>query len=277
MKTISILGAGWLGFPLGAQLVKLGHTVKGAVRSEQKLPRLKEAGILPFQLDLLPTTELNKRWEDFLSCEILVIAIPPGTRTNPAGTHERQMRTLLHLLDVLPSKPFVIYVSSTSVYPEHLPVCEESTEITEEVTGHKDIFRAEKIWREEYKGPAVLMRMGGLAGADRMFVRLFAGKTGLTNGNFPVNFVHQDDAVAALLHVVLQKPPGTVYNICAPQHPLRRHLYAFLAEKYRLVPPQFEENTPSGKIIESGLFMKETGFTYKFEDPYQFTYTEVKA
>jgi len=167
----------------------------------------------------------------------------------------------------------VIYISSTSVYPEHLPVCKEIDEITDENTGHTDIFHAEKIWRKEYTGPSLIMRMGGLAGAERLFARLFAGKTELTNGNHAVNFVHQDDAVAALLQVIHQQPPGTIYNICSPQHPLRRHLYAYLAEKYNFAPPQFEENTPSGKIVDSSLFIEATGFKYTFEDPYSYTYT----
>lgn len=273
MKTISILGAGWLGFPLAKRLVKAGDQVKGAVRSEHKLLTLQTEGIIPFQLELLADSELNTYWRTFLSCQVLVIAIPPGTRRNPEGTHEAQMRTLLHLLNSLASQPYVIYVSSTSVYPEHLPVCEESTEITEEVTGHKDIFRAEKIWREEYTGAAVIMRMGGLTGADRLLVRHVAGKTGLTNGNLPVNFVHQDDAVSALFHVIEHQPPGTIYNICSPQHPLRKHLYSFLAEKYNFAQPQFEENTPSGKIVDSSLFIEATGFKYQFEDPFSFTYT----
>jgi len=273
MKTISILGCGWLGFPLAKRLVKEGHKVNGAVRSENKLLTLHAEGITPFQLELLPGTELNPYWRTFLSCQILVIAIPPGTRHNPEGTHEKQMRTLLHLLNSLASQPYVIYVSSTSVYPLHLPVGEETTEITDDNTGHKDIFWAEKIWREEYAGPAVIMRMGGLAGADRLFARLFAGKTGLTNGNYPVNFVHQDDAVSALLQVAQHRPPGTIYNICSPQHPLRKHLYAFLAEKYNFAPPGFEENTPAGKIIDSSLFIEATGFIYQFEDPFSYTYS----
>ena len=43
---ISILGCGWLGFPLAKSLVEKGFSVKGSTTSENKLSILSTAGIL---------------------------------------------------------------------------------------------------------------------------------------------------------------------------------------------------------------------------------------
>jgi Trk K+ transport system NAD-binding subunit len=56
---IAILGCGWLGFPLGKNLVAKGHQVVGSVTSEAKTIPLSEAGIQPVVLHsiLKPTKQ----------------------------------------------------------------------------------------------------------------------------------------------------------------------------------------------------------------------------
>mgnify|MGYP003615968040 CR=1 FL=1 len=39
---ISILGCGWLGFPLAQKLIETGYEVKGSTTSESKLEALKK-------------------------------------------------------------------------------------------------------------------------------------------------------------------------------------------------------------------------------------------
>ena len=49
---ISILGCGWLGFPLAKKLIEIGFEVKGSTTSENKLALLKSNNIEPFLLRL---------------------------------------------------------------------------------------------------------------------------------------------------------------------------------------------------------------------------------
>jgi 3-hydroxyisobutyrate dehydrogenase-like beta-hydroxyacid dehydrogenase len=55
---ISILGCGWLGFPLGKYLVEKGHFVKGSTTSESKIALLSKVGIEPFLLKFSPQIEV---------------------------------------------------------------------------------------------------------------------------------------------------------------------------------------------------------------------------
>ncbi len=44
-RKTSILGIGWLGFPLAKKLIKIGYNVKGSTTSESKLENLKTNNI----------------------------------------------------------------------------------------------------------------------------------------------------------------------------------------------------------------------------------------
>lgn len=52
MTKISILGCGWLGFPLAKALLLKGFSVKGSTTSSEKLATLEKAGITPFLITL---------------------------------------------------------------------------------------------------------------------------------------------------------------------------------------------------------------------------------
>jgi 3-hydroxyisobutyrate dehydrogenase-like beta-hydroxyacid dehydrogenase len=52
MKQISILGCGWLGFPLAKSLHQKGFRVYGSTTSVEKISVFENAGITPFSLRL---------------------------------------------------------------------------------------------------------------------------------------------------------------------------------------------------------------------------------
>jgi 3-hydroxyisobutyrate dehydrogenase-like beta-hydroxyacid dehydrogenase len=52
MKQISILGCGWLGFPLAISLVQKGYVVKGSTTSLEKQDLFLKNGILPYAIQL---------------------------------------------------------------------------------------------------------------------------------------------------------------------------------------------------------------------------------
>lgn len=52
MKQISILGCGWLGFPLAKSLLEKGFSINGSTTSVEKIAVLEKAGIHPFLVSL---------------------------------------------------------------------------------------------------------------------------------------------------------------------------------------------------------------------------------
>ena len=83
--SISILGCGWLGFPLAQSLVSEGFKVNGSTQTESKLTQLTEAGIHAFHLRLSPH-EIQGDIAHFLQSDILILNIPPGRRNPNVST-----------------------------------------------------------------------------------------------------------------------------------------------------------------------------------------------
>src|SRR5271156_5337548 len=56
---VLIIGCGYLGQPLGAELVRLGHEVHGLTRSETTGAALQERGIRPVTADITRRADLD--------------------------------------------------------------------------------------------------------------------------------------------------------------------------------------------------------------------------
>ena len=80
---ISILGCGWLGFPLAKRFLDAGHSVKGSTTSQEKLVNLQKEGIISYKINLLPEGVVGDLSAFLSDTEILIIDIPPGLRKDP--------------------------------------------------------------------------------------------------------------------------------------------------------------------------------------------------
>lgn len=86
---VSILGCGWLGFPLAKKLIEIGFEVKGSTTTENKLAVLKSNKIAPYLLEV-SEHKISECISDFLyNADILIIDIPPGLRKIIEATSEK--------------------------------------------------------------------------------------------------------------------------------------------------------------------------------------------
>ena len=99
MTKISILGCGWLGFPLAKALLKDGFTVKGSTTSTEKLAVLEHAGIQALQV-MLDSESVSGPIEELLvESTILIIDIPPKLRGDQSGNFVGKIKTLLPFIE----------------------------------------------------------------------------------------------------------------------------------------------------------------------------------
>ena len=75
MKTISILGCGWLGLPLAELFIKNNYSVNGATTTSSKLSDLKNKKISPYLITCSPEIE-GDRLDEFFNCNVLIITLP---------------------------------------------------------------------------------------------------------------------------------------------------------------------------------------------------------
>ncbi len=271
VSRISVLGCGWLGMPLAEELIRQGYKVKGSTTTESKQKEMFQKGIDPYYLHLTPIVQARDL-KGFLDAELVIINIPPGTRTRSALFHVEQMQHLLPHLEKSSAR-YIIYISSTSVYPDLNRSVKEEEVVDAAQAANKTLVTAETLIREIPGKEVTVLRCGGLTGYDRLLIRHFAGRKGLTTGEEPVNLIHRDDAIGIIMAVIQQEKWGETYNVCSPEHPLKKDFYKQLALQFGFEPPEFlNTEKQSFKLVSTRKLETELQYIFKFPDPYKYSY-----
>lgn len=263
---ISILGCGWLGFPLAERLLAHEHTVKGSTTTPKKVGLLKQSGIDACLLEL-PESLSEQKSESFWEGDLLVLNIPPGRRNPdvedyfPAIVKKVTEKAKEHSIS------WIIFASSTSVYPKFGGITTEDDAKPGEASRRSGeaLLKAEQIIRESGIDYTIL-RFGGLYGYDRHPVKHLSGKKDLDEGLKPVNLVHQLDCVNIVTEVIDQKKRNETYNVVSDGHPPRKEFYKCVAKNFNLPPPTFKEDTNTNYRIVSNEKIKSDLF-YEFFYP----------
>lgn len=260
MTSISVLGCGWLGFPLAKHLVNNGFTVKGSVRSKEKTGLLENATVTSFLLDI-DGEVTGQSWKQFLDSDILIIAIPSK---NQAG-----FASLISTLE-LSSIKHVIFVSSTSVYTDNNAVVSEEVAASESSA----LFQIESLFFQSSAFTTTVIRFSGLVGYQRNPGRFFqkSGRS-VSNPDAPVNMIHQDDCVELITQIIKQEKWDEVFNACADNHPSKREFYTQATQQIGVNTPEFiESETQTFKIISNEKIKRALGYAFIYPDVMQISY-----
>ena len=267
---ISILGCGWLGLPLAELLISEGKIVKGSTHTLEKIIELEQAGIKPFYIDLSPGLNENADL-NFFDSEILIINIPPKRREDIVDYHKKQFESLISIIENSSIKK-VLFISSTSVYPDVQRVVTEEDATNPDKESGKALLEVEKMLMTNKNFRSTILRFSGLIGYDRHPGRFLAGKKELKNGNVPVNLIHRDDCIAIINEIINKQVWGEVFNGSADRHPKRKEYYIHAAQMLGLQVPEFvNDSTDSGYKIVSGEKLKaRLNYVFKYPDPMNF-------
>jgi nucleoside-diphosphate-sugar epimerase len=262
---ISILGCGWLGLPLAESLVQKQYNVKGSTTSFEKLAVLENKKIEGYQITISDNKIEANQMASFLDSEVLVINFPPKRRADILLFYTQQFQLLIPEINKSNIK-HVLFVSSTSVYPDTNGIVSETEKGTPDKDSGKALLVVEQLLMKQKKFSTTVVRFAGLIGYDRMPGRFLAGKKDVANGEAPINVIHQDDCVAVLETIIQKEIWGETFNACSDEHPKRSTYYTLAAEKIGLEKPTFipSENL-SYKIINSDKL--KTKLEYQFKHP----------
>ena len=274
MKKVSIIGLGWLGEVAALLLQKQGYLVLGSSTRPEKVELLREKGLdtIHFALDPDPKgTAYHRLFES----QILVITIPPRSRQGDGDAYLQQLASLRALVANSSVKQLVL-ISSTGIYPNESKAVSysEEEEISESIAGNSILYRAEQLMVDSPSYALTILRMGGLMGADRIPGAYFSGKEQVV-GHTRVNFIHQLDAAKMIAWVIDQGLWNQTFNGVAPQHPLRREIYAKNASALGISPPASYQEAADEKVGRwiSSEKISATGFSFDFPNPLDFPYT----
>lgn len=268
MKKVSILGCGWLGLPLAEYLIKSGYIVKGSTRTKNDIPHLDALGIEPSLIILDPEIR-GEGLNNFFDSNILIINFPPERRDDIVEYHQLQMESLIKsILHSTISK--VLFVSSTSVYPEVNGVVSEGEVQPPSKPSGQALKKVEELLKSYTRFDTTILRLAGLIGYDRKPGRFLAGKKEVKNGQAPVNLIHQDDCVHIIYQIIQQNIWNETFNACADLHPTRKDYYINAANKLRVTPPTFIETASfKYKIVSNEKLKRKLNYKYKYPDPFE--------
>jgi len=165
MRTVSILGVGWLGLPLARKLISSGYKVKGSVTSVEKKEFLQQSAIWPFRLVLSKESLLVDN-PAFFDTDILIVSIPPRRIPDIEEVFPAQIGHLIRRIEQSEIKK-VIFISSTSVYPESEGLARETDVLMPDKASGRALLEVENELRLNSNFKTTIIRFGGLIGADR--------------------------------------------------------------------------------------------------------------
>lgn len=246
MKIVSVLGgSGWLGKPLSKSLLEEDYDVKVSTRTESKLKDLEDQGFDPYLVDI----EDYEEFDLFLESDILLIMI---TSKDVDGFH----RLIEQIENSTITK--VLFVSSTSVYPNSNSVVTEENQTLE-----SDLSNIENLFFSNPLFETTILRFAGLFGDGRHPGRWFQNGRKIPRPEGFVNMIHQEDCIEIIHEIIGRDSWGQIFNACSNDHPTRREYYVKAKKSLGLDAPIFVENQDSDyKIINSDKL--QTMLEYSF-------------
>ncbi len=276
-KRISILGCGWLGFPLAKRLLGSGITsqVKGSTTSEGKLDQFAAAGIEGYLLALNPEADLDAGVSvPFFDSDMIVISVPPRMSQNVAGNYSAQMRMVAEAIRKSAAMD-VIFISSTGVYRDLSQTAVERDVQLPGQSAQPEMVAAENaIASLRPQKTVTILRLSGLLGYNRIPGKYVRGQKDMTTGDVPVNYIHRDDAAGIIQAIIQQGIQNETFNITAPFHPTRSEVYVDSCMQFGWEAPTFKtpEEQPAFKLISGDKFLKSYQYEFRYPDPLQFHY-----
>lgn len=227
---------------------------------------LRENGILPYRFVLDAGYSLLDD-PGFFETDLLIVSIPPRRTEDVERVFPARIAQLIPYLEKYKIQR-VLFISSTSVYPETVGIAKEENVVLPDKASGRALIEAENllIWNENFK--TTVVRFGGLIGADRNPARFLTRQKGIVDGSKPVNLIHRDDCIQIIIGLINQEVWGDVFNACCPEHPDKKEFYKTASEISESPAPVFGEDSSSfGKIVDSTKLIGRLNYSFIYPSP----------
>jgi nucleoside-diphosphate-sugar epimerase len=274
---VLIVGCGYVGMPLGAELARLGHEVFGVTRSAQNHDALKSHSIQPLIADITKRPDLGSLPLPF-DWVVNTVSSSKGGIDEYMQVYFEGTRNLIGWLAATPPKKFV-YTSSTSVYgqTDGSQVKESSPAQPAGETG-RILMAAEKLLLDavrEKKFPAVILRVAGIYGPERghLFLQYLKDEARIPGkGERLLNMIHRSDLVNCIIAALKSGHAGEVYNAVDDEPVPQIHFFRWLSETLGKNMPPFGDEAAAAGRKRAVTHKKVLNRKLKAELGYQFKY-----
>lgn len=262
MKSISIVGCGWLGLPLAEHLVDVGYTVKGTTSTKAKLIVLAEKDIQSY---LYNAVEAILPPNDFFQADAAVITLPPSK----IGKYYAKVLENLARKFKEQNCQQILFTSSIGVYKDYNGSISETAALDRSNERSERIIQAEEALQETFEN-SVILRLGGLIGKNRHPALFLTDRVMQTNAYQKINMVHLSDCIAAIHTLIAENVKNEVFNLVAPMHPAHEQFYTEYCKAVGLKPPTYVnfDAEHTGKIVSSKKITHQLGYQFIYSDPF---------
>ncbi len=274
---VLIVGCGYVGLPLGAELVRLGHEVHGLRRTADGDTELKAAGIQPVVGDVTKPGDLAALpgpYDWVVNC----VSSTRGGVEEYQSVYLQGTKNLVEWLGAAPPKKF-IYTSSTSVYGQTDGSQVKETSATEPAgETSRVLVETEKVLlaaAQEKKFPAVVLRVAGIYGPERghLFLQYLKNEAKIPGqGERLINMIHRDDLVGTIIAALKNGRPGEIYNAVDDEPVAQIHFFRWLSETLGKWMPPFATEAETAERKRGLTNKKVQNRKLKMELGYQFKY-----
>jgi nucleoside-diphosphate-sugar epimerase len=254
------MGGGWLGLAVAEKAMERNHSIKVSTTHKEKSTLLKKKG---FDAAVVEVSEFDINGENdfFNDVKLLIISIPPGLRKNPDRNYIAVIEQIINKIELTGIEK-VIFTSSTSVYGNQAETITEESELLGTTEAARQIIAVEKKLLEHKQFESCILRLGGLVGPNRHPIFTLSGKKNIPNPLSPINFIHQQDAVSIILHIIENWQGNQAYNAVTPFHPTRIDYYSEMAKIAALEAPAFEKSGIVRGIVSANKVIKDLNFKF---------------
>lgn len=272
---VLIVGCGYVGLPLGAELVRQGHKVFGLRRSAAE--ELESAGLTPLMADVTAPDTLASLPRDY-DWVVNCAASGGGSVEDYRRLYLQGTRNLIEWLAPAPPQKFV-YTSSTSVYGQNDgSLVKEQSPTEPQAETAMVLVETEKLLLEAAQAkqfPSVILRVAGIYGPDRghwfkQFLRDEARLDG--KGGRILNMIHRDDLIGVVIAALQNGRAGEIYNAVDDEPVSQLKFFEWLGGTLdKPLPPSVTEDAEANR--KRGVTNKKvSNRRLKMELGYQFKY-----
>ena len=271
---VLIVGCGYVGLALGAELVKSGHEVSGLRRTAGTEGELQAAGIKPLVGDITKPQELA-RFPSAYDWVVNCVASAGGGAEEYRKVYLQGTRNLIEWLSDDRPKTFV-YASSTSVYGQTDGSVVAESSPAEPVAETARVLREteEVLLQAAPDFPAVILRVAGIYGPGRghWFKQYLRGEATIEgDGGRILNMVHRDDVVGAIIAALENGRAGEIYNAADDEPVSQLDFFRWLSGRLgKELPPfapeeaEIRKRGTTNKRVSNRKLTEELGYQFKY-------------
>ncbi len=280
---VLIIGTGYVGLPLGAELARRGHAVSGLRRDASAAQTLQQAGIKPLRADITQPGELTKLPRDF-DWVVNCVASGGGGAEDYRRVYLQGMRNVVDWLatgrrDAGGPRLRLVYTSSTSVYGQNDGSVVDEKSPTEPATETgRVLLETEGALLDaarEKNFAAMILRVAGIYGPERghWLKQFLSGDARLDGkGERFLNMIHRDDVIGCIIAALERGSSGEIYNAVDDEPVSQFHFFSWLAKTLgKPMPGSIAENIEAtrkrgitNKRISNAKLKTQLGYHFQY-------------